>query len=712
MNGKQIRILIPVSFFTGCFILFIPLLREFHIELAIFGALAGSVWGILAGRNVKTSAYAALKAPFIGLTVFALPSIIRVLITGCFSVDGLGYWLLYPYPSILLWFYLTRYLSALTERPALFSAIICFIFALPLFLMEAWLFPQVFFHNHVWGGWPGPIYDQQLQLDDSVFFFRSMTLLWAFIFYVMTSDFSSRWRLGFISLAALSLMISYSNMSENRIISPEQFIQKELGGMLGDDHIILIYPEDDISSNEAANIHQRLTFHTSEISEILETELSQPIKVFVYRDAWQKLRYTGAKFTNYVPVWTRNPQVHINFHDVERVARHELVHAVAREFGNRTLNASWSIGMVEGLAVAIAPDYNRQATAEQMLASTNTRPDKSEIKSLFSLTGFYSGRGPMNYAISGAFIKYLIEQEDISVFKKAYRKSDLSVYENLDQIISGWHTHLDGIPYTEEAQIAGERIFSIPSIFEEHCPRKMSHYDALLDQYRFATVRGDTVAIYGAIDSLLRIQPDEQGWNNYLIRNLNFNRPGDEISISPFEIPRTAPIFLRASDVAALRGEWELAQQYLELALYQEPSLLDSDFLTFRSDQQIWQNLISAQYEFHKLSFDAVLDLPENFQTIAINRAVSRQRSDVLLRWSQHENFAETVVTNHDAIPFTLRHLLANEHSDIFLQIYNQLPMDELPEVTAMEVRELKRYHEFSTTKENINARNLKSFTY
>lgn len=691
MKGYKLRILIPASFFAGCLILFIPLLREFHVEFAILGALIGSVWGIIAGAQ-KPPAWKALRAPLISITLFAVPSVIRVLVLECFSVDGLGYWLLYPYPSLLLWFYLTHFLRGISNRPVLISSLLCFIVAVPMFLMEAWLFPQVYFHNHVWGGWPGPIYDQQLSLDDSVFFFRWITLLWAVIFYIASSTMEARWRLGFTGAAALGLMLSYGNLTENRIISPEPYIQQQLGGEIFYGDIVLYYPQHKLSPDEARLTAQRLQFHTDEITDTLNVHLSEPLRVYVYAHAWQKHRYTGAKFTNYVPVWNRNAQMHINLQDLKYVERHELVHVIAREFGNSILKASWSAGLVEGLAVALAPNYGRNATPEQMLAGSDVRPDASEISYLFSPTGFYAGRGPMNYAISGAFTQYLLQHYDPVIFKKAYRTSDINVYENLAEITDRWHAHLDTVAVSEEEKRAGERLFSIPSIFEETCARKMSRADKLQDQLRYAITRQDTLAIFEYSDQLFALQHHPEAWQRYLIRNLNFLRNPEDININPFEIPKKPAVLFPAADIALMRNEPQLAQQYVELAAYEVPSVMESDSWKFRSDIDQWNALLSAQYFFHELSFDDVLELPASHQIIALNRVLQRERADIILRWSDHPGFAETIIEHKQLISGVLRILIHHQKfaiADVLFELSSEFSYSE---IITLEIDELQRY--------------------
>src|SRR5699024_4663507 len=91
------------------------------------------------------------------------------------------------------------------------------------------------------------------------------------------------------------------------------------------------------------------------------------IQTYLYGNAWQKKKLVGAKFTSYVPVWLHQDQLHIAKEQVPRSLKHELVHVLAKQFGNKLIHASWSIGLVEGLAVALAKKQSRVATIDQIV---------------------------------------------------------------------------------------------------------------------------------------------------------------------------------------------------------------------------------------------------------------------------------------------------------------------------------------------------------
>ncbi len=698
--SDRLRILLPASFFAGSLILFIPLVREFHVDFAILGALIGSIWGIIASKELgsKIIPTEELVIPLVGLTAFALPSVLRVLITGCFSFDGLTYWLLYPYPSLLFTYFLTRFLRTISNNPRLWAFLLCFLIAIPAFLIEFFLFPQLYFHNHIWGGWPGPIYDQEVLITDSIFFFRWITLTWTLLFILASFSLRGGFRLFLLALISLSLILSYSRLSENAIISPEAHIQNVLGNELYDEefNFVIFYPENTFDELELTYYSNLIRFHLTEVRDILEIEDGATISIYVYRNAWQKKQLTGAKFTNFVPVWLSNPQVHINKQDIERVLRHELVHAVATEFGNRLLNASFSIGLVEGLAVAIAPNFSRRATSEQMLAATNTRPDKREIKRIFSLTGFYSGRGPMNYAISGAFVSFLLETQNLDTFKEAYRRSDITVFENLEEIIQQWHFHLDNLEFDEQEAADGQRVFAIPSLFELDCPRKVTQEGRLRNALEKAVIQRDTTRIFELADELMH----ESGYSEQVVfqnhrLSLRFRRSPRDIDINPMEMPRTTAVLLGAADIARLRGEPALAQQNLIAALQLSEMSSENPSFQLRFNEETWDLLLFAAYYPEIYPFLINNGSHPVLERTAIRNLIQQEKIDTLILWMANPALIQHLSEQPRLLADTKRLFIKHNVYGLYFSIFEEIDLSDFPAIMQKEMDEIRRFYRF-----------------
>ena len=86
----------------------------------------------------------------------------------------------------------------------------------------------------------------------------------------------------------------------------------------------------------------------------------------------KKKQLVGAKETSYVPIWLTKDQLHIAHNHLTSVLEHELVHVVAKDFGNLLFDGSWNITLIEGLAEAVTQGASRHSTLNRA-GSRSTR---------------------------------------------------------------------------------------------------------------------------------------------------------------------------------------------------------------------------------------------------------------------------------------------------------------------------------------------------
>ncbi|MFW6347670.1 MAG: hypothetical protein ACOC2C_03545 [Cyclonatronaceae bacterium] len=511
----------------GLILSFIPLLRELHFLSAGLTALLGAFAAALyASTRVKMRATPAsgLRALTAGLLISLLPAfplLIAGWLRGCLSFEGLSFWLLLPPPSVMLGFAIGRYFRLFSARPRLYSLLLLLLISLGSLLFELLAYPQVYFHNHVWGYWPGPIYDEQVALSPSVLYFRLISLSWAGLFWLLPSvrlrkvkgpaAGAQRSIRSFAGLLLLSLLLSYSNLSQNGIISPPQYLQQELG-QRSETEFAILYHDASLSREELKWIAATHDFHIREIAARLELDPQKlpRIQSYIYRHSWQKKRLTGAGNTVYVPVWQRKPQLHIQQAALSNVLRHELVHVIAREFGMPVLNASPNIALVEGLAVALQGARTTQASLHQIVAAQPELPAAEKMQRLMSPAGFYALSGSLSYTLAGSFVDWLLREYSVEQFKTAYRTGRLSAgYEtDFEALIAGWHAFLKQVP-VDEAQLAlSNQVFSAPGIAEKSCVFHISPEQRVMEGARELQVENADSLAYSRLNTYARQHPE------------------------------------------------------------------------------------------------------------------------------------------------------------------------------------------------------------
>lgn len=538
---------------AGSLLLLFPLVRSFHLDSAMLAGIAGAAAGAwIAARPVARDRHILPLVFF--FYAMALPLIFCDLFRGCLSADGAAFWLFIPLFSILFGFALGRAVRySGIKRASAVALTMVLVLAGGGAILQMYLFPQIFFFNHVFGYWPGAIYDQTVNFPGRLVLYRTITLAWILLLWLVPHlSGAGRMLKGIAGVLVASLLLNYALAAQNGILSLPSRIQTELGGVHHTSHFSLYYSKQDYGPHEIAHLARLHEFHFRELTDTLKVEWPEGKRIgsYLYGDEWQMQRLTGAQSVSYVPVWQPSPQMHIRKRAIDRTLRHEMVHVIARQFGNRLLNASWSIGLVEGLAVALTPASSSTLTHDQLVVSNEAYFTLEELKRLFSLTGFYKTAGPVAYPVSGSFAATLLRAYPVEQFKEAYRRSSLEkgYGSQLEDAVEAWHRRVAGVEVTEDEKRLAEAVFETPSLFQERCPRRRTTAQRHRDAYRRALSAGDTTRAVDHLEKLLWLSPDrEADWMQWMQFKLERGHPDEVISLAerndmltghpPFAVP-------------------------------------------------------------------------------------------------------------------------------------------------------------------------------
>jgi len=593
--------------FLGIVLLFIPLLGDFHIESAILVSVVGCFWaGISACNNTeKNDFFDALRIAGY-LFLVGLPLLIHSLLSGCFSIHGLAYWLLFPLPSIYFGYAIGRLLR-IWEVPyrRIITVSLLLAVGIGIFFYEFFHFPQVYFFNHVWGGWPGPIYDKIIRVTGATVFFRILTILWAlFLWHLPTikNDNYAKW---IVAFTAISLLFGYMQLPHWGVITPRSYIQKVLGGHKSTKHFELYYDKRLYDRHEIELLAKEHEFYYHQIFQKLnlpKRDSTDKIESYLYGHAWQKKKLVGAKFTSYVPVWLNQDQLHIAKQQLDGSLEHELVHVMAKRFGNSVLHASWSMGLTEGLAVAIAGGSSSTSTIDQIVVSEKPYPSAKELQQAFSLWGFYGGRSGVNYTTSGSFVRYLMNNYPVADLKQAYHSGNIAQAYPVGwkTLTKGWHRHLDSVSVDSIDRKTASRIFGIKSLFEQPCPHVISDFAQAWDNYHFYQADRDSVQALQALDRAVMLAdslpPIKAEWS---YRHLIAGQPKTVRKAASLK-DTTVDLQLLYADAFAMNSDWQQAESHIkkaQLLFARHPDSLQAPALATRMDRQQWKIYRQMTYQ-------------------------------------------------------------------------------------------------------------------
>ncbi|NGP87279.1 hypothetical protein [Fodinibius halophilus] len=629
----------------GTLLLFVPLLGDFHFESALLASLIGCFW---AGTKASKKNHAAgdfFDALRIGFFLFLMgtPLLVNAIFTGCFSIHGLGFWLIFPLPSIFFGYSIGRLFRQWNiSYAATLTFLLLLVVAVGIFVYELLTYPQVYFFNHVWGGWPGPIYDEMVVVTDAAVFFRLLTILWAlFIWHIPTvgRDKYSAWIVGF---ASISIALFYPQLPEMGVVSPPAHIQSELGGAHSTKHFELYYDRDHYSKHEIQRIAKEHEFYFSQIVERLQLTYpdSSRITSYLYGHPWQKKKLVGAKFTSYVPVWLQQDQLHIAKQQISGSLKHELVHVLTKQFGNDLFNASWSIGLIEGLAVAVAGGSSSTSTIDQIVVSEKPYPTAKQLENSFSLKGFYGGRSGINYITSGSFVRFLLDKYPVKDIKEAYRTGDLvnSYQADWQTLAKGWHQHLDSVQVDSLDEQTAARIFGYPSLFEQDCPHVVSDFMASWDRYRYAMATEDTTRALRALDQAVAtgdsVPPIKAEWSfrHLVISDLGLVQKAASLQDT------TVDLQLLYADANIMTGDTVRAKKHLTRAkklFAEKPDSLLEPALAVRMNKKHWAFYRTLRYNNQLPDATRFSRMHYRSKTRSIKKAITQEHWPLLTAYSR-----------------------------------------------------------------------------
>jgi len=583
--------------------LLFPLLRDLHVESASVATALGTflaTWYFTRPSDPRAPS----PWPILVMTMaaFVTPIFVRALIASCISIDGILFWLTYPTSALLFGAAIGAFFRSWNiRRPWVPALLLLLWIAIGVWLIEFFTLPQVRFFNHVWGHFPGPIYDEEVLFTHANIHFRFITVLWSAALWLLSLRPLRDWAQWILFALGILLVTAYLRMPDNAVITPRSHIQKVLGGEHKTNHFTIYYDTQAYSKKEIekwAHLHELYRIHILETLELDPSTHMLQTESYLYRHMWQKKQLTGAKYTSYVPVWNRIDQTHIAREALEGTLHHELVHVAAKAFGNRLINASWSFGLVEGLAVAVVPDISDVSTIDQIVAASPNRPDAETLEASLSTRGFYTGRGGVNYTTSGSFVRWLMREYPVSAIKVAYNSGSFSHYGVPFETLAGrWNTMLDTISVDTTDRLTTERIFSRLSLFELDCPRRVTPLYRAYDRSKNLLMEGDTLSAAEFATKALQFEPSNlRLWQDAARMLLMAGKPEHVLAMDADSVTLLPIKRIYHADAYHLKGDTVSAERVLAELMADSLSRSISRAVERRMQPDWWKSWLAIQY--------------------------------------------------------------------------------------------------------------------
>jgi tetratricopeptide (TPR) repeat protein len=411
----------------------------------------------------------------------------------CSLIEGLGFFVLLPVVSTIVSSCMAFFCVVLCRFPrTLFFLLIgaSLVYAATV----GYFTPAVFSYNFFYGFFPGFLYDESLSVTWTLVAFRAFTLVVAALFYWMASLIVAlphpELRAG-SAVAALTQSIRrpkqkvaagtgvlvlaavYFYRGPLGFESPDYFIRQQLGGRYDTQHFSIFYPQGSYSEDEIRWVGAEHEFRLDQVLDAFTLPSHPKIESYIYPSNESKQRFIGAGATSIAKPWSG--QIHIARETLGETLKHELVHVAAAPFGVPVIRTSLSIGLVEGLAMALEWDWGNR-TLHQYAAGMYRFGILPDIKKMMTLRGFAERPPSVSYVTAGSFCRFLIDRYGIRKFMQVYRSGnyDFQYGRSLEELTAEWLRYLERIPVGQRESDAIDVFFRRPSIFQKPCPRVLA----------------------------------------------------------------------------------------------------------------------------------------------------------------------------------------------------------------------------------------------
>ncbi len=473
----------------------LPLIGAYDYEAALLVALAGIVFvPILTPPLGKDAKHAALKTIVSAIVYFVFANgatILAAWIHGelCDIPSGIKYQLLISLPSVLLaalWWSWTNTISQYKRlRVPLYLLLPAIDIGFTLYALYNW--PPIIAFGQFFGFFAGSIYDESIQVIQSLEFYRIGTLLLLIcIFWGQRPNTGLARR---ILLPALGILLAagyHIFLSQTGVLPPigrapfEQALWETV--QAPDDafrvHFIPASKAHDALQAQKYLVLQNYTKDYRYLEAFFNARPPQSIDIWVYPDAQTKGRYIGAIRTSFARVWKYETHLVAAPPD-STLARHEMAHLFAAAFGQAPLQVAGayffpSIGWIEGLAMAAEwplNTYNLHTWSQAILQNNETFGDISLSSVLY---GFWGMPSRVAYTLAGSYVRYLKDTYGIENVKKLSRelpgKFEDIIGVSASDTFENWKKYIARFSIREATELA-PIVFGSTSIWTKQCAR-------------------------------------------------------------------------------------------------------------------------------------------------------------------------------------------------------------------------------------------------
>jgi len=394
----------------------------------------------------------------------------------CSFMDGLQFYIVITSPSIIIGVALGLITVMLTNRFHVILFFLLYIGILMIIAYEIYFNPQVYVYNPIIGFFPGTIYDEGISVSGDLILYRFLNVLFFswIISAILRLKRNKKSNVIFLTFKMLLITAIFFFFSPNLGFSTTfKSITDKLSITVETNHFVIHYDKRiDIEKIKALAINHE--YYYQDLEDYFEVKLDKKINSFIFYDNNQKKELFGSRNADVAKPWLY--QIYISYENWEHTLKHELAHCFSAKFGAGILKLASGLNplLIEG--VAEAADGNYDDNSIHFMAALAYKSDyRVDLENLLTTIGFFTKTSSISYIFGGSFVKFLIDNYGIDLFKKYYLTGDIKMNYGikLSDIINKYYSFINNLKYSYSEDQA-DFYFGRKSLFQKVCPRAIS----------------------------------------------------------------------------------------------------------------------------------------------------------------------------------------------------------------------------------------------
>jgi hypothetical protein len=476
LKKRFLIVILALITLANLFLTSMPLLNILSYESSainaiLFSLLSGIYWLAEGDENSKK-----IRVSFF-LYIISIPFLILIFSTlicqNCPLSDGIYFYLVIAVPSIFTGIAIAQFSKFMSIKFRYSIFIFLWLILLLGFLPELYYNPQIYFYNPIFGYYPGVIYDQTIEITNSLLIYRLVVFIFSFasiLIFSKNNNYTAFYKIiMFLGIFLTYIILSYLKPNFNFSTNLES-IKKEISSEVKTDHFKIIFPSS-LTNKQIEMLKYDHEFYYKIISELLNTELESKITSIIFESGTQKKELFGSANADVAKPWLN--QIYLDYSNYDASLKHEISHIFSAKFAEGLFNlpSNFNPGMIEGFAMAIENNYDN-FDIDYLAALAFMNNFKISLSNLFTDFSFFANSSSLSYIYAGSFIKYLADNYGWNKVKKIYAgEGFIEVYnKNITVLEENYYKYLPTIT-VEENKNKSNYYFGRKPLIKKFCAR-------------------------------------------------------------------------------------------------------------------------------------------------------------------------------------------------------------------------------------------------